>query len=396
MPPFNILIVGGGLGGLATAVSLSQAGHHVTVLESTSKLQTIGGGITIPSNSMRCWDYLGLKKRLHEAAEAKGPERRRFLRYNGEFVCDTGSREKLYKYGSIVVHRAPLQQLLLEAATEAGAKVQVNTRVIDIDESDESPVAITKDGQRLEADLIIGADGAKSVMRTLLHPNIQLRSSYNIYRAVILGATFKDDPEVAHLLDHSTIWWGPHRAVVGIPVQNGEYYSLECCHPGDTGTAGDWNKKGDVDQMKETFSDFEPHVTKMMRLVKPDDLLVWKLNSLPELDTWSFKSGKVTLLGDSAHAMLPFSGQGHAMAIEDSVCLADCLARTAFTSDIPTALKMFETIRKPRTKLISDFGESMARTWQLPDGEEQRKRDEIYRKTPYFSTSNWDGKHIDE
>lgn len=96
--PFNIIIIGGGLGGLATATSLSQAGHRVTVLESTSNLQTIGGGITIPSNSMRCWDYLGLKQRLHEAAEAKAPERRRFLRYTGEFVCDSGMREKLYKY----------------------------------------------------------------------------------------------------------------------------------------------------------------------------------------------------------------------------------------------------------------------------------------------------------
>ncbi|KAF8850698.1 FAD/NAD(P)-binding domain-containing protein [Acephala macrosclerotiorum] len=394
--PFNILIIGGGLGGLATATSLSQAGHRVTVLESTSKLQTIGGGITIPSNSMRCWDYLGLNERLHEAAEAKTPERRRFLRYTGDFICDAGTREKLYKYNAIVVHRAPLQQLLVQAATEAGAVIKTNARVVNVDESSDSPAVITKDGQRIEADLIIGADGAKSTIRALLHPNIQLKSEYNIYRAVIPGSTFKADPELAPLLDCSTIWWGPHRAIVGIPVQNGEFYSLECCHPGNTGTAGEWNKKGDINLMKETYSDFEPIVAKMMELVKPDELLVWKLNSLPELASWVFKSGKVVLLGDSAHAMLPFSGEGHAMAIEDSICLAECLSRASSTSDIPKSLKMFETIRKPRTSLISAFGESMARTWQLPDGEEQRQRDEIYRKTPYFGTTGWDGKHVDE
>ncbi|KAE8451371.1 hypothetical protein EG329_004000 [Mollisiaceae sp. DMI_Dod_QoI] len=357
MPSFNILIVGGGLGGLATAVSLSKPGHHVTVLESTSKLQTIGGGITIPSNSMRCWDYLGLRERLREAADAKGPERRSFLRYTGEFVCDTASREKLYKYDSIVVHRAALQQFLVQAATEAGAEIKVNMRVIGLDESGTSPVAIIKGGQRIEADIIIGADGAKSMMRTLLDPKIQLKSSINIYRAVIPGATFRRDPELAPLLDRSTIWWGPHRCIVGIPVQ-------------------DRNK--------------------MMELVNPDDLLVWKLNSLPALDTWVFRNGKVVLLGDSAHAMLPFSGQGHAMAIEDSICLAECLARAKSTSDIPKALEMFETIRKPRTMLVSEFGESMAHTWQLPDGEEQRKRDELFKKMPYFGTSNWDGKHVDE
>lgn len=84
------------------------------------------------------------------------------------------------------------------------------------------------------------------------------------------------------------------------------------------------------------------------------------------------------------------------MAIEDSVCLAECLATAESASDIPKALKVYEAIRKPRTKLISDFGESMAHTWQLPDGEEQKKRDEIYRQTPYFATSNWDGKHVDD
>lgn len=84
------------------------------------------------------------------------------------------------------------------------------------------------------------------------------------------------------------------------------------------------------------------------------------------------------------------------MAIEDSVCLAECLARAEATSDIPKALKVYEAIRKPRTKLISDFGESMSHIWQLPDGEDQQKRDEMYRQTPYSTTSNWDGKHVDD
>lgn len=84
------------------------------------------------------------------------------------------------------------------------------------------------------------------------------------------------------------------------------------------------------------------------------------------------------------------------MAIEDSICLAECLSCASSTSDIPNALKLFEKIRKPRTSLISAFGEGMARTWQLPDGPEQETRDEIYRKTPYFGTTGWDGKHIDK
>ncbi|CZR68905.1 uncharacterized protein PAC_18806 [Phialocephala subalpina] len=250
MPSFNILIVGGGLGGLgglATAVSLSNPGHHVAILESTLKLQAIGGGITIPSNSMRCLDYLGLKKRLHEAAKAKGPERRRFQRYNGEFVCDSGKRDKLYK--SIVVHRAPLQQLLVEAAIEAGAQIEVNPRVVGVDESGEPPAATTKD------------DGS---------------------------------------------------------CETGRFSGLEVEFPSRTG----------------------------------------------HLDFQEWKGGSV---GGSCHAPFLWTGardphpyiyswltsKGHAMAIEDSICLAECLARAKSTSDIPKALKMSEAIGKPRTKLVT-------------------------------------------
>ena len=84
------------------------------------------------------------------------------------------------------------------------------------------------------------------------------------------------------------------------------------------------------------------------------------------------------------------------MAVEDSACLAECLARAKNASDIPKALRAFETIRKPRTKLLGAFAERNAHIWQLPDGEEQLRRDDMIRKNPIFSTSNWDGKHVDE
>jgi salicylate hydroxylase len=115
---------------------------------------------------------------------------------------------------------------------------------------------------------------------------------------VIPGAILKSDPELCHFTEQSTIWWGPDRTIVGIPVQNGELYSLEATHPGNTGTAGDWNKKGDHELMKNTYLDFELPVQKLIAKVKSDDLLVWKLNQLPDLDSWVFKSGKVGLLGD--------------------------------------------------------------------------------------------------
>src|ERR1700712_3856237 len=123
-------------------------------------------------------------------------------------------------------------------------------------------------------------------MRSLLYPNVQLESSYNIYRAVIPGAVLKDDPELAFLLDESNFWWGPERVIASIPIQRKEFLSLELCHPGDTGTAGNWSKRGDLELMRKTYEDFEQVVRKLLTKIKPEDLLVWKLVQVPPLDTW--------------------------------------------------------------------------------------------------------------
>ncbi|KAH7391208.1 FAD dependent oxidoreductase domain-containing protein [Cadophora sp. MPI-SDFR-AT-0126] len=397
MPPsFNVLIVGGGLGGLAASVALGQKGHKVTVLESTAKLQTIGGGIGIPPNSMRVWDYLGLIDRLKAAAETQGRRTLYFRRYTGDLICESGLQEQAWNYDTVAIHRGQLQQLLVEAAHEAGVTILVNTRIIEIDDGGPSPVAVTKGGQRIEADLIIGADGAKSTIRNMMYPDIQLSSSINCYRAVVPGNLIKSDPDLAPLLECSTIWWGPERSVVCMAIQDKTMLSVECPHPGNTATAGEWNKPGDVDALKETYSDFDPVVKKLLAKIEPKNLLVWKLNQLPELKTWVSGSGKVVLLGDAAHAIMPYSGQGHAMAIEDSACLAECISRANSASSIPDALRAFETIRKPRNKHMADYALFNAHTWQLPDGEEQRRRDERLAKAPLFSARNWDGKHVDE
>jgi salicylate hydroxylase len=131
-----------------------------------------------------------------------------------------------------------------------------------------------------------------------VYPDIQLSSSNNIYRAVIDGSILQKNPRLASLLDEGNIWWGPGRCIVGIPIQRKAFYALSCTHPGDTGTAGEWNKRGDLNQMKATYSDFEPRIRELIEHVNPETLLVWKLTQLPELDSWVFGSGRVVLIGD--------------------------------------------------------------------------------------------------
>jgi salicylate hydroxylase len=98
MPAFKILIIGGGLGGLGASIALTQKGYHVTVLESTAKLQTIGGGISIPPNSMRVMDHFGILQRIRDAAEVKETQHTYFRRYTGELICEAAERARLYKY----------------------------------------------------------------------------------------------------------------------------------------------------------------------------------------------------------------------------------------------------------------------------------------------------------
>jgi salicylate hydroxylase len=139
----------------------------------------------------------------------------------------------------------------------------------------------------------------------MMYPEIELESNWNCYRAVINGKVLRDDPEITHLLDEVNLWWGENRTVVGIPVQNKAAYSLELAHPGHTGTAGDWSKRGDLSEMKAGYSDFEPAIVKLLEYVKPEDLLVWKLVQLPVLDSWSMKSGRIVLTADGKFGNFP-------------------------------------------------------------------------------------------
>jgi salicylate hydroxylase len=152
--------------------------------------------------------------------------------------------------------------------------------------------------------------GAKSTIRRSMYPDIELNGSLNVFRATIPGELLRGDPDLKDLLEHGSMWWGPHRIIVSAPLQNGSCYGIELAHPGNTGSAGDWKKAGDPMQMKEIFADFTaPEVGKLINLVSPENLLVWKLVQLPTLDSWVGKSGKLVLVGDAAHAMLPYSGQ---------------------------------------------------------------------------------------
>lgn len=273
-----------------------------------------------------------------------------------------------------LVHRADLHAGLLDAAHRAGVKVFNKKRVVEYDF--EAPSATTQDGETFKADLVIGADGIKSLARPLLtgQPDIPRDTGDVAYRILIPGEKLLADPELADLITDpcTTSWCGPEAHLVGYPIRNGELYNIVVCALSHNETTDEvWVIKGDNRELCERFGKWESRVQKLCALT--GDFMKWRLCDLPILSRWVHPSGKVCLLGDSCHPMLPYLAQGAAQSFEDAATLRQCLALDV---DLKTALSKYEEIRVPRASLIQAKTREHQYILHIEDGEEQAVRDE--------------------
>jgi salicylate hydroxylase len=278
-----------------------------------------------------------------------------------------------YRYW--LIHRADYQRILFDAAKDNGVNILLGSPIERVEES--GPIAVLKSGARLEADIIIGADGIRSRTRqSILHDqDVQAVDSSNCaYRATVPASVMMSDPAIAHLmLDvNSNCWIGHSRHVMAYPIRHGELYNLVMSHPGKA-SIGRWNEPGDLSEMKKHYSNFDPTIQKVLSHVT--SCLKWKLADIPPLPKWVSESGRVVLIGDAAHAMVPYLAQGAATSIEDGAALAECLDRAQHIKDIPTLLRAFEAIRKPRCEIIQSGSRANGTIWHMPDGPAQERRD---------------------
>ncbi|KAI9825138.1 MAG: hypothetical protein M1819_000596 [Sarea resinae] len=396
MPEFEIAIVGAGIVGLGAAIGLARKGHKVWVVESTPTLQVVGDGIAVAANSQRVLKSYGILDEFYLRAK-KNVGIMRHRRYStGEVIStrDMTSQEKQYGYASYILSRHGYQRFLFEEAEKRGVQFRFNSRAETIKDDPARPALVLEGGEKIEADIIVGADGVKSAVRNAMYPDINVDSNTNCYRAAISLQALKADPEIAPLLDALDFWMGPQHLVISGPSSDNDQYSIALYHPSSTGTAGDWKKAGDVAHMRETFKDFAPALRKVLDLV--DGSLVWKVVEVPPLPSWISKGGNIVIIGDAAHAMTPYQGQGAAMGIEDGAALAETLSRAKDVADIKRVLQAFESIRKPRAELLTSASSMLGKMWQMPDGEAQKQRDERMRAMPIWDAANWDGSHIDD
>jgi len=338
---FKVLIIGAGIGGLTTALALAQNGMEVEIFEKASKLGNVGAGLQLSPNAMAVLSALGLGKEVEAVScEPKAGILRDYK--TGKPLLTTrmeGVYERRYGHQYLHIHRADLIESLAEAAQDAGVKTHLGSDISSVRET-KTGVEIESNGKAHKADLLIAADGVRSNLRE----NITGRS-----RPVFTGQVAWRGLVPASDLPPGTIpfaannWLGPGRHFVSYSVSGGHMINFVAVQERADWVKESWDIPADMSELKNAFEGWDPRVTSLIGACESSYL--WGLFDHAPLETWA--KGRMALLGDSAHPMLPFMAQGAAMAIEDAWVLAHCLHHGM--SNIPQALQKYEAIRKPRT-----------------------------------------------
>lgn len=342
----KILIIGAGLGGLTAAIALRQQGINVEVHEAASKLEETGAGLTLGLGAQHVFRALGLQTTVAQHACPAGTLP--FLHYQnarllmGDF--DHGDGRADDGEANIVRHiyRADLQQVLINALKELGGPVFTGHKLSDFHDSGDQVTAVFANGDTATGDLLIGADGVRSTVRAILWPDDAPRFTDHVaYRFLVPMAQARPFMD----LGRSAIFIGPQRTFNRYTMCNGEI--VNCAGLAETTEAvpEGWSIGASESELAEAFSGWHEDVVGLIG--HASNIIKWGLYDRQPLGTWT--RGRMTLLGDAAHAMLPFLGMGAAMAIEDGYILAKALG---LGTDWEQALQRYEAARKPRTEQV--------------------------------------------
>ena len=321
----QVVIAGGGIGGLAAAVACAQRGVPVQLLERAAQLSEVGAGIQIGPNVTRILQAWGLGEALAQVAAFPKQLQARDAQ-TGQVLGSLRLGERaqaLYGAPYATIHRADLQSLLHGAALAEGVQVRLGQKVHGWRETADGLEVRTADGPSLQADALIGADGVWSAVRQQLLGDAPARFTGHLaYRALVAQA---DLP--AHLRsDQVTVWMGPRLHVVHYPVRSGQWLNLVAIvHGAKPEQSQDWDQAGHTQALMQAMGAVGRDLHD--RLASVPAWRQWALHDREPLSAPSqMAQGRVALLGDAAHPMRPYLAQGAGMAIEDAQVLAQCLS----------------------------------------------------------------------
>ena len=377
----RVAIAGGGLGGLAAAAFLHQAGVPAVVYEQARELREVGAGIMVPPNAARMLRRLGVLGAFRGRAVQleTGWEFRRWQDGTVLSAQDlTAKSARLYGEHTYTVHRADLLDVIKRAVPAEA--VRLGKRLDGFSVSEEGVRLDFADGERASADVLVGADGIHSVIRAaLIESAPPAHSGMCAFRALVPAAAA---PEYARR-PAQAVWLGPGRHVVHYPVGAGEFVNLVAIAPAGDYATESWTATATVAEFLATFEGWDDRLTGLIGAASTPGR--WALLIRQPLPRWTW--GPVTLLGDAAHPMLPFLGQGAAQAFEDAAVLASCLA--SGQRNPAQALRRYESARIGRASRVQQGSRARADYNHLPDGPEQRARDVALRAADPLAANEW-------
>jgi len=359
-----VLVAGGGIGGLATALALSRAGQQVTVLEQAAAFADVGAGIQLGPNAVRLLDGWGLGTALR--AVAAQPQQLLVRdahdgRTLGRLRLGTAMRER-YGHDYLCAHRSDLHGLLLDAARQAGASIVSGFTIKTIAESQEGTRAQginhLENAQHMDGKSLIGCDGLWSVVRHhLLHDGPPRATGHLAYRALLPS---QSAPAAAAHQD-VTVWLGPRMHVVCYPVRGGAWLNVVAVVHGQLSRADQqrgWTHTADAPALLAALPGAHASLRDLVQAAPGWSR--WVLHDRPPLQSAApYAQGRIALLGDAAHPMRPYLAQGAAMALEDAAALAQALKTMAH--DVPQALRQYAATRWQRNARVQQKAERNGR-----------------------------------
>jgi salicylate hydroxylase len=374
----RIVVIGGGIGGLTAARALLRQGFEVSVYESTPELKEIGAGVALGPNAMKALRALDLEQPVREVAwESEYGLLRNWK--TGRVISRSPRRNYLLeRYGATgcTAHRADLLDVL--AAALPSDIVTLGARCVSVTTDTHVASARFTDGSEVEADVVVGADGIHSAVRaSLFGPDAPRFTGKICWRCLVpVDAVPGGLPST-----DSVTWLGPHGAVVVYLVRRGELVNVVAHYDNDTWTEESWIRECDRSEVIENYSGW--HESLMRLFSASEKHYKWALYDRDPLQQWT--KGRVTILGDAAHPMLPYLGQGACQAMEDGCVLAMSLA--AMPDDLPAALKLYERVRLPRASKVVLYARERGEDNHLVSPLAALKRDALIAIRQRFSSN---------
>lgn len=340
---FEILIVGGGIGGMTAALSLQHFGFKVTVFEQAPVLREIGAGVVVTPNAMHALNFLGVGQKISDLGSHPGPSYARHYATGEVIEVRPTAADLKKKYGAdyFQSHRADLHDALRDAVAANDPNcILLDHALVDAVQDDRRVTCTFKNGKSYSGDVLIGSDGGASVVRNRIFGEEPVNYTGQVaFRALI------PRQDVDHLIENEDkrLYIGPGRMYLQYFVRKDTILNVIGVAKQPQWQAEGWAIPARTSEFLDLYADFHSYVRTIIGKIPDGQLFKWGLRDRNAMPVWV--KGRVATLGDAAHPVTPFLGQGACIAIEDGMVIGRCFDKF---SDIPEALRHYENARKER------------------------------------------------